>query len=278
MKLFNLFTVLMVSLSFGIFTACNKECADCPGQAPSADVSKPGISVVSPSMNTSYTGGDTISFHAWFTDNRELSQYRVEIHSSSDGHAHGKNSEIAPFFEYSTTVNITGVNTEQRLFIPIPTSAAAGPYHFIVSAVDKAGNEANFVEVDLNITNPSDTVAPLVTPVYPDFSATEVFTVFPTGQDTVQVRIIGQLTDAGNGGSTGNLKGYLVEFHEEGSNEVIYQLSNSNLSGAIENMNLTLVLRRSDMINEKYYTLKVKAFDHSNNSSYKEVRYKTVLN
>jgi hypothetical protein len=191
---------------------------------------------------------------------------------------HRKNSEIAPFFEYSTTVNITGVNTEQRLFIPIPTTAAAGSYHFIVSAVDKAGNEANFVEVDLTIINPSDTVAPLVTPVYPDFSATEILSVFPTAQDTVQLRIIGQLTDAGNGGSAGNLKGYLVEFHEEGSDKVIYQLSNSNLSGAIENMNLTLVLRRSDLVNERYYTLKVMALDHSNNSSYKEVRYKTVLN
>jgi hypothetical protein len=278
MKLSRIFTLLTLSLTVGIFSACNKECADCPGQAPSADVNKPGISVVSPSMNATYTGGDTISFHAWFTDNRELSQYRVEIHSSSDGHTHGKNSEIAPFFEYSTTVNITGVNTEQRLFIPIPTTAAAGSYHFIVSAVDKAGNEANFVEVDLTIINPSDTVAPLVTPVYPDFSATEILSVFPTAQDTVQLRIIGQLTDAGNGGSAGNLKGYLVEFHEEGSDKVIYQLSNSNLSGAIENMNLTLVLRRSDLVNERYYTLKVMALDHSNNSSYKEVRYKTVLN
>lgn len=278
MKLSNLFILMTLSLSAGIFTACNKECEECPKPAPSADVAKPAISVVSPASNNTFTGGDTIAFHAWFTDNRELSQYRIEIHSSSDGHSHGKQSGIAPHFKFDTIVNITGVNTEQRLFIPTPAGAAAGPYHFIVSAVDKAGNEADFVEVDITLVNPTDTVAPLVTPVHPDFSWNEVFTVFPAGQDTVQVKITGQLTDASNGGAPGDLKAFQIDFYAEGSDEPVYRMSNSNLTGPIENLNLTLVLRRADLVNEAYYKLKIKAFDHSNNSSYKEVLFKTVLN
>lgn len=278
MKLSNLFILMTLSLSVGIFTACNKECEECPKPVPLADVAKPGISVVTPTANATYTGGDTIKFHAWFTDNRELSQYRLEIHSASDGHSHGKSESFAPFFTFDTIVNIIGVNTEAVLFIPTPTDAAAGLYHFIVHAVDKAGNEADFVEIDINLVNPSDTVAPLVTPVHPDFSWNEVYTVFPAGQDTVQVKIIGQLTDASNGGAPGDLKAYQIDFYSDNSVESIYRMSNTNLTGSIENMNLTLILRRADMVNEAYYKLRVTAFDHSNNSAYKEVLFKTILN
>jgi hypothetical protein len=266
-----------MALPMIFFLGCNKECADCPQPLPSADVTKPTISVVKPGNDAQFMSGDTIAFHAWFNDNRELGQYKIDIHSADDGHSHGKPSGEINFFEYSKIVTLSGVQSEQKVFIPIPVTAAAGKYHFIVSALDKAGNEAEFKEVDIYFTNPSDTVAPLVTPTYPNFSATEVYMEMPSGKDTLQLRLLGQLTDASNGGSAGNLKSYSIYYQKEGSDLPLYSMANYNLNGPLFNMDIPLILRREDIVSEAYYDLEIRATDYQNNATSKQVKVKVVL-
>lgn len=277
-----LFVLILSTLVMGILAGCNRECEDCPGQPPSSDVTRPVINVITPVNDATLTGGDTIQFHANFTDNQELGQFKLEIHSADDGHTHGKGNGAAPYFEYSTIVTLTGAQSEQRLSIPIPAESAAGKYHFMVYATDKAGNEAVFQEIDLILVNPEDTLAPTVAMVHPDFTATEVDADFAVGQDTVQVVLLGTLTDTKNGAAPGDLYGYEIHFEKKGAHEhrvageedrPIYQMSNYNLSGSIHNLNLTLVLRKADLENHMDYELKVLAVDRKNNRTEQSVVY-----
>lgn len=273
---------LILSGILAFTAACNKECEDCPKPGPSADVTKPVITVITPVNDAVVTTGQNMTFTAKFTDDRELSQFRLDIHSSNDGHSHGKLSGAAVPFSLDTIVNLVGVNTESSFPIFIPADAAAGLYHVIVTAVDKAGNEAEFVETDVHFLNPSDTIAPLVTMVYPDFSLAEIIASFPAGQDTLHLRVMGTLTDAGNGGAPGNLKGYKITFTEEHGHahaeEPVYELHNSNLSGSLHALDATLILRRSDLENNGTYELKVYTNDYTNNSSFDVIDCKVILN
>ncbi len=283
MKFSRIIFFFTLALSLVLITACNKECEDCPGQAPSSDVTKPVITVQNPVNESTLTGGDTLFFRARFTDDRELGQYKIDIHNSNDGHTHGKNSGIAPMFEYQSIIALTGVLSEQTVAIPIPAESAAGKYHLIITAIDKAGNEADFQDVDWYLLNPEDTMPPTVTLTHPNVAAPEIEADFAVGQDTLQVGIVGTLTDTKDGTTPGELYGYEIVFEkagihvhktgEEGHGQPIYKISNLNLAGSIHNLNLTLVLRRADLENHGEYHLKVVAIDHKNNRSEREVKY-----
>lgn len=274
---------LVLTLMVSVFMGCNKECEDCPGQPPSADVTKPVISVAEPVNDQSITTGDSIHLRASVTDDRELGQFKVDIHSAEDGHAHGKSNGAAPFFEYSKIVTLTGVASNQDFYIPIPRESAAGKYHLILTALDKAGNEAEFKEVDLYLTNPEDTAAPTITIVYPNFTATELEADFAAGQDTIQLVLQGTLTDTKGGTTPGDLYGYEITFTEEGTHahkvsgeephEPVYSISNFNLDGSIHNLQVMLILRKADLKNETEYKLAVVAVDRKNNRSKREVKY-----
>ena len=283
MKISRIISIFTLALSLVILTACNKECEDCPGQAPSSDVTKPIITVQTPVNEFTLTAGDTLYFRARFTDDRELGQYKIDIHNADDGHSHGKKNGAAPFFEYQTIITLSGVQSEQVVAIPVPAASAAGKHHLIVTAVDKAGNEANFQEVDFYLINPEDTMPPTVTLTHPDVAAPEIEADFAVGQDTLQAVILGTLTDTKDGTSPGELYGYEIVFEkagahqhktaEEGHSEPIYKISNFNLAGSIHTMNVTLILRKTDLENHGEYHLKVVAIDHKNNRSEREIKY-----
>jgi hypothetical protein len=283
MKSFRFFIHLSLILSLGIFSACNQKCEDCPGQPPSSDVTKPVITVLEPGDDQTFTTGDSIHFRAKFTDDRELGQYKIDIHSADDGHSHGKNHGAAPFFEYSVIVPLSGSSSDQDKYLVIPTESAAGKYHMIITAVDKAGNEAAFQEIDIYLINPEDTAPPAITMLYPDFTATEIDADFPSGKDTIQVLLTGTLTDTKGGSTPGDLYGYEITFTEEGEHDhkvsgeehgkPVYKISNFNLSGSSHQLSVLLILRKADLENETDYKLEVVAVDRKNNRSKKEVKY-----
>ncbi|MCS6981376.1 MAG: DUF4625 domain-containing protein [Flavobacteriales bacterium] len=103
--------------------------------------------------------GDTLHLTLRFSDNEALAQYKIDIHDNLDGHDHPKMYRARPWSRLiiGSLVGRDQVITE---IIPVYDSAAAGPYHLMVRAVDKAGNEANFILKNLVIKNTYDTLPP----------------------------------------------------------------------------------------------------------------------
>ncbi len=283
MKTTYLFFALILLTS--IF-ACNKECSECPKPvtAQSSDVTRPVITVPAPEDQTTYIGGDSLLIKAIFTDDKELSQYRVEIHNDFDGHSHGKMDGAALPFYFDTLVTISGIVDSQEYKIFIPQDAAAGKYHFLVTALDAAGNEALFVERDLTFINPNDTVPPGVSFNYPDFTATGLQFTFVPGKDTFQLPISATLFDQLNDGSPGVLKSYSLLFKHLGlhakqmqtasdSGEVIYEIKNTNIGGSAYGLGQTLILNKFDLLHDHDYLLELIIRDQKGNFIERDLKY-----
>ena len=78
---------LIVTAIVFVFSACGDDDRDMDKPAITTD----GI-VASPSDCDSYRHGDTIHFCYRFTDNVELGNYNIEIHSNHDHHTHSTSS------------------------------------------------------------------------------------------------------------------------------------------------------------------------------------------
>jgi hypothetical protein len=119
------------------------------------------------------TGGETLEFDAIFTDDTELSQYKIDIHHNFDCHGHGEGVSpgvVAPMTEGSTAIwqklevaDLTGTRVEKRFQLKAPENVTAGDYHFIIQVIDQSGNEPEDTDIiSMKILNPNDTISPLL--------------------------------------------------------------------------------------------------------------------
>jgi hypothetical protein len=143
--------ILLYSISF---SSCKKDEVD--NTAPSI------VSVSEPLENDTLISGDELHVDATITDDVELSQLKIDIHSASDGHMHGK-MDASSYWEKIVILNLTGKSQSIHEHIDIPADVAAGLYHVIMAAVDKAGNTSEIVERDIYIRNSGDLIAPVIT-------------------------------------------------------------------------------------------------------------------
>lgn len=149
---------LSITLLFSVFlTSCKKD---------EVDNTAPVIATVSEPLenDTLFTGND-LHVDATITDDVELSQIKIDIHSA-EGHSHGKIA-ASGYWEKIVIVNLSGKSQNIHQDIEVPADAAAGKYHVIMTAVDKAGNSSAIVERDIIIRNSSDLVAPVITVTSP---------------------------------------------------------------------------------------------------------------
>jgi hypothetical protein len=149
-SILTLFSIAIISFS----TSCKKD---------DPDTEAPVIVSVEEPLNddTLYTGNE-LHVDLKVTDNEGLSQVKIDIHSAEDGHSHGKIAAGA-YWEEIRIVNVSGTSFDMHEHIDIPTTAAAGKYHVIITAVDKAGNQSAITERDVYILNSGDLVAPVIT-------------------------------------------------------------------------------------------------------------------
>jgi len=145
--------IFTVAIGIAAFSSCKKD---------NPDNTKPKIDIVSEPLenDTLYTGSE-LHIEGLVSDNEELSQIKIDIHSAEDGHSHGKISS-ASFFEVIKIIDLTGRNQVFIAHVDIPLEAAAGKYDIIITAVDASGNQSDFVERDIFIRNSSDLIAPII--------------------------------------------------------------------------------------------------------------------
>lgn len=144
------------SVGLGIFLALLSACAP-------QDREKPVIALENLTDSVRLATGDTLELHLRFSDNQKLAQYKIDIHEAFDGHTHGKIYRARPWSRIKIG-DLSGTLQKVIEKIPVFDSAAAGPYHLIVRAVDAAGNEAEFLLKTLIVKNLYDTLAPEISP------------------------------------------------------------------------------------------------------------------
>jgi hypothetical protein len=135
MKKVKIFSIVMASILF--VASCKK-----------MDDVKPLITVTTPANEDVVVVGSTITFKAKFSDNTELSQYKIDIHGDFDSHGHTTQQE-----EWQTLIigELSGKEQEVERTIAVPSGIKTGNYHFIVECTDKSGNSAVPQEIDLVI-------------------------------------------------------------------------------------------------------------------------------
>lgn len=139
--------LLLLTLSFA------SACADNDPEAE--DTKPPVITISSPASEESFKRGTEITFEAIVEDDQALATYNVSIHENDDDHSHGRKAASSFSFEKNYTVNGKTVTVSEK--IAIPADATPGSYHFIVKAIDQAGNATGFAdgttkEVEIHIT------------------------------------------------------------------------------------------------------------------------------
>lgn len=136
------------------------------------DTNRPSIEVKVPVWGDYLQAGEQVLFEATFTDDLELATYNIEIHENFTGHTHGRiavTKDDPSLSKWSFKQSFTipdGLILFQAVLdeeIGMPTNTMAGPYHFIVQAIDLAGNATNFqdgsaVELEIYITNDSQPI------------------------------------------------------------------------------------------------------------------------
>ncbi len=90
-----------------------------------------------------------------------LSEYKVDIHSNFDCHVHQKPTS-GKAWSYLKVSELNGKDMVVTEEMPLPADAAAGNYHCIIRLLDEVGNEAPFVEYNIQVVNTADTVAPTI--------------------------------------------------------------------------------------------------------------------
>lgn len=259
------------------------------------DTTAPTIEVEEPVNGEYFIAGDYVHFEAKFTDDFELATYNMEIHDNFGGHAHGRiaNAKSDPSlikWVYKQSFLIPeGVTLFQAILedeIDIPSNAMAGPYHFIVQAIDQAGNATSFqddsaVELEVFITNDSQPIINITNLIEGELEieVDELFVVEGTvtdpttgeyaGMHSMEV-VLGEGNHEGHDHSHGRIaEDDLVDadYEEE-------ELKQFMVDGAIilekvfEDINFTLSQGQlNDLIEEEvdYLLLTIKVFDEQGN-------------
>lgn len=150
MKFLRIHLLLLMGVAL-LTTACNKD--DDKPAAPGNETERPVLARVTPSGTTmNVAAGDPITFTVRVTDNAGLSQVRVNVHNAFDGHTH-KTSTVDTL--YHNVIHQMGGKRDTTITFSIPTATTNQPgmYHVLVYAIDVNGNNAQFLQYDLTLTN-----------------------------------------------------------------------------------------------------------------------------
>jgi hypothetical protein len=101
--------------------------------------------------------GDVIDVTINVSDNENLKQVKLSIHSADDGHGHGGGSgEVyepnVGNWSYSNIINVSGTAANVNASLNVP-SDIKGHWHLEVLVIDAAGNEAQEAFTTLHVEN-----------------------------------------------------------------------------------------------------------------------------
>lgn len=108
----------------------------------------------------SATTGSDIILNLEFSDDSNLSQYKIDIHNNFDCHAHGR--VAASSWQLLKIENISGKTVNVEEVIRVPEDVLAGDYHLQILCLDALGNEAEPVIYSVKVENAIDNIPPVL--------------------------------------------------------------------------------------------------------------------
>ena len=147
--------LILISFSWWL-TSCD--------ETEEIDTTAPSIELFEPGAGEQFAAGSNLEVAATFQDNLNLATFSIDIHNNFDGHAHGriKTDPSLLKWSFSESFEISGTSANITLSddITIPAEVMAGPYHFIVQALDADGNATSYdddstIEIEIYLTNNS---------------------------------------------------------------------------------------------------------------------------
>jgi hypothetical protein len=174
-----------------LLSACNKD--EDTKDNPKPDTAKPVITLIRPAMNASFASGTDMQIEVRFSDDRSLSQARFELHFN-DGHTHKAEPIDTTFI-----VALSGTDQTITRTIKLDSTKAAGPYDLIIECIDQAGNKADFVEVNLEITSPKQPKFSELKLNDESIPENDEFQLEFRGNTALEVRLTGNITAASGG-------------------------------------------------------------------------------
>lgn len=107
------------------------------------DSVKPVINLISPVEGAILKIGSDVHFDMELYDDTMLKSYKINIHSSFDGHTHSRASDATIDFIFNKSWEVNGKNAKVHHHeIVIPENATPGSYHMMIYCSDAAGNES----------------------------------------------------------------------------------------------------------------------------------------
>lgn len=116
----------------------------------------------------------TLKLELAFSDDVELSQYKIDIHHNFDCHTHGRVKEVGVPWFVARIEKLEGKRQRIVEELAVPANVTAGNYHLLVYCLDKVGNEAEPLVFSMKIKNRNDAEAPVLTVTQPSSSGVTV--------------------------------------------------------------------------------------------------------
>lgn len=130
---------------------------------------------------------DTLSLTFSLKALHGMSQYKIDIHSNFDCHAHGRTAKTSGTpWKVLDVVDIEGQDIIITKKLPVPENVQVGNYHFMLQTLDRKGNETEWVLYSLLIQNSTDTQSPEITFVNPSIDSVSISN---TENVTIQMNI-----------------------------------------------------------------------------------------
>lgn len=152
---------------------------------------------------------DSLVMNLLFSDDEQLSQYKIDIHNNFDCHGHRGPSTNT--WNLQKIIELEGTEKAVREVLLVPNDVTAGNYHCSVLLLDESGNQASTTHYSLSMQNQTDTIPPSVVMTHPNSSSLSL-----------------------QKGATLNVQGTLTDNHdlEHGRMELIYFTPSGNKSTA----------------------------------------------
>ena len=144
-------SLIVTALSAALTLAACNDNDDDEKDMTYPEISSEGI-VANPIDCQVYERGSVIPFSYVFTDNRELGNYNIEIHTNADHHSHSTSATDCEddddhahttqkpwVFNQDYTIPAGQQRFAARIDIPIPADIDTGDYHFMIRLTDRAG-------------------------------------------------------------------------------------------------------------------------------------------
>jgi hypothetical protein len=257
------FTLVLVFLASVSIFGCSDADTEKPVLTDLSITPSPTIGLVCDLPDSSVIevlSGDSIAIFMNVSDNELLRQYKIDVHSNFDCHAHAK-LETADW-AVSEVVELSGTSAQISRSILIPDSATAGTYHLSIQVADHFGNSVKTEIYSLLVSNRSDTIAPVLMVIQPN-----TLDLVVSLSDTIpndSIIFIGTVSDNMNLGLEGN--GRLEMRYWSDSAASIFTLFNQpflETDGA--EFNFGLSARVPPTLTAGGYKFELRAFDGVNN-------------